>query len=253
MDNTYDFESDIGPCSSINKRDKIKYINLNNNYFDIKKVKCIPDENNYKIYRIRYNDENTNFYIISDKAFRSYGLKDKYDHKKKIKYNNNDSDEMQLSIILDNKNKYHNIFKDIINKIYNKLDVNFKKHSIKVHNPISDTHNTMNIDINEDTILYKFENQQYSLMRLKDLVYFNYIPYKIQPYIYIKNLKENNKTIYMNFVAKVVIIEFIQFYISFDHGCFAFSEDTRDNDGVKSNISDKQDPKKVNKDERVRF
>lgn len=250
MDNTYDLESDIGSYNC-NKRDKIKYINLNNDSFDIQKVKCIPDEKNYNVYKIRYNDENTNFYIIPDKSFRSYGLKNKYDHKKKIRYNNYDSDdEIQLSIILDNQNKYHNIFKDIINKIYNKLDINFKKSNIKVYNPISDTHNTMNFDINEDIILYKFENQQFSLMKLRDLIYFNYIPYKIQPYIYIKNLKENNKTLYMNFVAKVVIIEFKKCYISFDHGCFAFSEDPRDNDSEQSNISNKVNK---GKDKRIRF
>jgi hypothetical protein len=251
MDNTNDLESDIGSYSS-NKRDKFKYINLNNDSFDIQKVKCIPDEKNYNIYKIRYGDENTNFYIIPDKAFRSYGLKNKYDHKKKIRYNNYDSDdEIQISIVLDDQNKHHNVFKSIINKIYNKLDINFKKNNIKVYNPISDTHNTMNFDINEDTILYKFENQQLSLMKLEDLIYFNNIPYKIQPYIYIKNLKENNKTLYMNFVAKVVIIEFKKCYISFDHGCFAFSEDPRDNDSndtEQSNISDK-----VNKEKRVRF
>lgn len=252
MDNISEVGSDIGSYNS-NKNDRIRYINLDNNSFDIQKVRCIPDEKKYNIYKIRYNDENTNFYIIPDKAFRSYGLKNKYDHKKKIRYNNYENDdEIQLSIILDNQNKYHNIFKDIVNKIYNKLDINFKKHNIRVYNPISDTHNTMNFDINEDTILYKFENQQVSLMKLKDLIYFNYIPYKIQPYIYIKNLKENNKTLYMNFVAKVVIIEFKQCYISFDHGCFAFYEDPRDNDDEQINISVSD---KINKDEnkRVRF
>lgn len=235
MDNVYDHMSETRSDNN-NKRDKIKYINLNNNYFDINKLKCIPDENNYKLYKIRYNDDNTNFYIIPDKSFKSYGLRNKYDYKKNIKHNN-DNEEIQLSIILDNKNKYHNIFKDIINKIYNKLDTNFKNHGIKVYNPISSTYNTMNIDINEDTILYKFENQQISLMKLQDFIQFNHIPCKIQPYIYIKNIKESNKTIYITFVAKVVIIEFTHLYISFDHGCFAFSEDPGDNDSEIGSIS----------------
>lgn len=130
MDNISEVGSDIGSYNS-NKNDRIRYINLDNNSFDIQKVRCIPDEKKYNIYKIRYNDENTNFYIIPDKAFRSYGLKNKYDHKKKIRYNNYENDdEIQLSIILDNQNKYHNIFKDIVNKIYNKLDINFKKHNI---------------------------------------------------------------------------------------------------------------------------
>jgi hypothetical protein len=249
----YDFDYDVGSTSN-NKKYKYKYIMINNNTFDIQKVKCIPDEKYDYIYNIRYNDEFTKFYIIPDKSFDSYGIKNKYSPKQKILYNDDENNnELQFSIIFDNKNKYHNIFKDIINKIYNKLDINFKNHNIKVYNPISTNHNTMNIDINENTIIYKFENQQLSLMKLNELIYHNHIRFKIQPYLFINSLKENNKTLYINIVAKTVIVEFKKHYISYDHCCFAFSNDPSDNDSIQSDISQDPNKKGSDKSNRVRF
>ena len=253
--NNIDNRSDISftnNSTNNNKKYKYKYINIDNNTFDIQKVKCIPDEKYDYIYNIRYNDEFTKFCIIPDKSFSSYGIKNKYYPKQKVILNDIDNiRELQFSIIFDNKNKYHCIIKDIINSIYKKLDINFKKENIYVYNPISNTHNTMNIDITENTTIYKFENQQLSLIKLDDLMYYNHIGFNVQPYFYINNVKENNKKLYINIMAKTIIVEFNKQYINYDHCFFAFSHNPSDNDSIQSNTTSNTTDSK--KDKRIRF
>lgn len=240
MDNIFDIDKD----SVISKKEN--YIHVNVSDFDINKVIFLSDDNLENRYNIRYNDDNTNFYIVPGKAFCSYGIKEKYNIKSKLKYSNNESD-YQVSIKLDINNSYHKNFKNIVDEIYNRLDINFKKKNIKVYYPISEKYNTIHLNINKNTPLYIYKNQVIDLINLNQLITYNHIPFKIWPHIYIKYFNLNRDIIYFNFFVKVAVIEFDNLYGSYDNVIYAFSEDPRDNDSIKSNQSNMSKIKKLNK------
>lgn len=57
---------------------------------------------------------------------------------------------------------------------------------------------------------------------------------------------------YINIVAKTVIVEFKKHYISYDHCYFAFNNDPSDNDNIQNDIS-QNNKKNLDKSNRVRF
>ncbi len=244
MNDIFDIDGN-SVISNNNKKENYIYINTNN--FDINKVIFLSDDNVENRYNIRYINDNTNIYIVPEKAFSSYGVKDRYNGKYKLKNRNNDSDSYKISIKLDINNIYHQKFKNVIDEIYNRLDINFKKKNIKVHYPISDKYSTINLDINETTPLYIYKNQVMDLIDLDQLIRYNHIPFKIWPHIYIKNFNLNKNIIYFNFVIKVAVIEFSNLYGSYDDVIYAFSEDPRDNDSTESSQSNMSKIKKLNK------
>lgn len=251
MKNIFDINNDCDQSSIIsnnNKKENYIYINVSN--FDINKVIFLSDDNLENRYNIRYNLDSTNFYIIPEKSFCSYGVKDKFNNKSKSKNFNNKSDIYQVSIKLDSNNNYHKNFKNIIDGIYNRLDINFKKKNIKVHYPISEKYNTINLDISEITPLYIYKNQVTDLITLEQLIKYNHIPFKIWPHIYIKHFNLNKDIIYFNFAVKVAVIEFDNLYGSFDNLVYAFSDDPRDNDSIKSNQSNISENRKIKLKER---
>ena len=82
-------------------------------------------------------------------------------------------------------------------------------------------------------------------------MYYNHIGFNVQPYFYINNVKENNKKLYINIMAKTIIVEFNKQYISYDHCFFAFSHNPSDNDSIQSNTTSNTTDSK--KDKRIRF
>lgn len=240
MDNIFNIDKD-STISNNNKKENYIYVNVSD--FDINRVIFLSDDN----LENRYNDDNTNIYIIPEKAFRSYGIKDKYNNKSKLKHSNNENDLYQVSIKLDINNSYHKKINNIIDGIYNRLDTNFRKKNIKVHYPISEKYNTINLNISKSTPLYVYKNQVTDLISLDKLIEYNHVPFKIWPHIYIKYFNLNGNTIYFNFVVKVAVIEFDNLYGSYDNLIYAFSEDPRDNDSIKSNQSSMSEIKNVNK------
>ncbi len=228
--------------STINNDNKENYIYVDVNNFDINKITLIEDISVDNRFIIKYINDNTNFYIIPDKAFNSYGIKNKYKNINNIGNNNN---EKQVSIIMDKNNIHHVNFKNVIDKIYNKINNYFKRENIKVHNPISKKYSVINAEINEKSVLYIYENQVPRLVTFKDIMDRNHVPFKIWPYLYIKYLNKNNNTLYFNFVIKTAIIEFEQCYSSFDKLIYAFSEDPKDNDSINSNNSIKGKGRKL--------
>lgn len=244
MNNIFDIDKN-SVISNNNKKEIYTHINVND--FDINKVIFLSDDNLENRYNLRYNNDNTNIYIVPEKAFYSYGIKDKYNSKYKLKAKDNESDAYQVSIKLDFNNSHHKKFKNVIDEIYKRLDINFRKKNIKVHYPISEKHNVINLDISEITPLYIYRNQITDLIDFDQFIRYNHVPFKIWPHIYIKNFNLNKDIIYFNFVVKVAVIEFDNLYGSYDNLIYAFSEDPRDNDSIESNQSNMSKVNKLNK------
>lgn len=234
INDTFDNDS-----TTSNNYKKENYIHINVGDFDINKVIFLGDRKNVGRYNIRYENDYTCFYIIPEKAFGSYGIKDKYKKNCKISLiNNNDSEAQQVSIRLNLNNNYHKLFANIIDDLYKRLDNHFKKNNIKVHHPISEKYNTINLDINEKTHIYIYNNHTTTPVTLKHLISLNHIPFKIWPHIYIKNFSKsvtkNIETIYFNFYINVCVIEFENTYGPYDKMVFALSDDPRDEDNIKN-------------------
>lgn len=244
MNNIFDIDGD-SVVSNNNKKEKYIYVNASD--FDINKVIFLSDDKVENRYNIRYINDDTNIYIVPEKAFCSYGIKDRYNGKYKLKSRNNESDAYKISIKLDINNIYHKKFKKVIDEIYNRLNTNFKKKNVKVHYPISEKYSAINLDVSDITPLYVYKHQIIDLIELDQLIKYNHIPFKIWPHIYFKYFNLNKDIIYFNFTIKVAVIDFDNLYGLYDKVMYAFSEDPRDNDDIENNQSNLSKNKKFNK------
>lgn len=192
---------------------KYKYININN--FDITKLKIKRDKENGILcdtYSISY--DGYDFYIIPSGNFNTYGIqygnKEIQDDKSFVSDYTDifyDNKFKKISIIFDDNNNNHLVYKNVIKNIYKKLSDNLK--NVKIYNPINN-YNAMNIEINDRSVLYELNINSKKLDKIviSDLIKYRYHPFKISPIIYFKKFNKKNDILYFNLCIKYAVIKY---------------------------------------------
>jgi hypothetical protein len=166
-----------------------KYINIDINDFDIKKLKIDKDKSNNRYintYSSTYSGNN--FYIIPNACFNSYGLKDRNNNENNTINSNGSISEFddlkKVSIIFDDNDADHVKYKIVIIDIYSKLKEFFKNSRVvnTVYNPINN-YNAMNLEITEKTLLYKYvdNNKNIKMLSFNKFIEYRNFPFKISP------------------------------------------------------------------------
>lgn len=217
------------------------YVNINVNDFDINKLNLYKE--NLKIkdevqYYLKYNDKY--FYMETNKAFNSYGIKSKFNKKIENEYDyetNYEDTPKKVSIIINDNNSYHKKYKEIINLIYNKVDNYCKNNNLKLYNPISVNYNAINLEINNKSILYLYNKQSIELTILKNIIKFNHVPFKIAPTIYFKPFIKKDNILYFNICIRTAIIQFEVFHPNLDKvsNLFSYNMEYEDKKSNKEN------------------
>lgn len=239
-------------------RNNSKYININIDNLDITKLKITRDRDNNGIslntYSITY--EGNEFYIFPNKSFDTYGIK--FDNKDNLNGSSIDSNSdytdiesnnnfKKISIIFDDNNRYHVIYKKVIIDIYKQLSNNLK--NVKIHNPINN-YNAMNLEINDKTLIYEYNrlDQKIDKLVIQDVIKYRNFPCKIAPIIYFKKFNRKNDILYFNLCIKSVIIEYIRFPMDFDQivTMFDYTDIKRDNNIIEQSDNNDDDSDEIN-------
>ena len=222
---------------SSNNKNKIyrqhEYIYINNfnvNNIDIKKGKNINGQFNNTI--IIQNNKN-GFYLIPIKCFKSYGVKNVEVLGEEV---------TKISIIFEDDNKNHNLYKDILEKIYEKVDVALKKINVEVIHPFGEKRrNTIDLQVTKFTKLYEYTDIETKPIALNTLCELSNISFKISPIIYLKNLIIKDNKTYFNFGIKEAYIQFDKPIVPFDSLQNMFQIDSSDYEDNNSTIISQDD------------
>lgn len=186
------------------KQNNIIFIdNFDINSLDIKKDRGDDGNFNNKVI-IQYNKNG--FYIIPIKCFKSYGVK-------KVELFENELSK--ISIIFEHNNKYHDIYKNVLDQIYNRVKLALKSLNAEIVYPIG-KYNTIDLQIENFTKFYEYNDIEVKPITLNYLRKLSNITFKISPIIYLKKLIIKNNKTYFNFVIKEAYIQFDKPMISFD-------------------------------------
>lgn len=186
------------------KKNSIIFIdNFNINNLDIKKDRDSDGKFNNKVI-IQYNKNG--FYIISIKCFKSYGIK-------KVELFR---DELsKISIIFEDNNKYHDVYKNVLNQIYNRVGLALKSLNTEVVHPIG-KYNTIDLQVEKFTKFYEYNDIEVKPIALNYLHELSNITFKISPIIYLKKLTIKDNKTYFNFMIKEAYIKFEKPIVPFD-------------------------------------
>lgn len=231
------------------------YININN--FDITKLKIKRDKKidgtPLDTYSITYEDKI--FYITPNKSFDTYGIQlgnkdialssiSSESDFTDISVDNKRYNFKKISIIFDDNNRYHLVYKNVINNIYKRLCDSFR--DIKIHNPINN-YNAMNIEINDKTFMYEYNkfHQKLDKLVINDVIKYRNFPFKIAPTIFFKKFNKKNNILYFNLCIKYAIIEYKEI-VDFDTASLLFDDINSDiqnvpNLDINNNIYDDVD------------
>lgn len=211
------------------KQNSIIFIdNFNINNLDIKKDRDSDGKFNNKVI-MQYNKNG--FYIIPIKCFKSYGIK-------KVELF---GDELsKISIIFEDNNKYHDVYKNVLNQIYNRVNLALKSLNTEVVHPIG-KYNTIDLQVEKFTKFYEYNDIEVKPIALNFLHDLSNITFKISPIIYLKKLIIKNNKTFFNFVIKEAYIQFDKPMISFDTLQNMFQSTLIDYDVDKSTITSEND------------
>lgn len=144
--------------------------------------------------------------LLPEKKFRSYGFKN-------VNLNGdvNNFNLFKVSIIFDD-NRFHNKYKNVIEKLYNKLYIAFKKRNIEVIHPLGVRKYTLDLEINKESLFHEYKNMETKNLSIKRIRDMDGVHFQIDPIITIRklSLKEtiNGKKLYMNFIINEAYVEY---------------------------------------------
>lgn len=214
-----------------NKQNNYIFIyKFNINNVDIKKDRDSEGKFNNKVI-IQYNKNG--FYIVPIKCFKSYGIK-------KVELF---GDELsKISIIFEDDNKYHNIYRNVLDQIYNRVNLALKSLNAEAIHPMGEKkYNTIDIQIEKFTKFYEYNNVEAKPITLNFLHNLSNVTFKISPIIYLKKLTIKNNKTYFNFVIKEAYIQFDKPIIPFDILQNMFQSTSIDYDIDEATITENND------------
>ena len=176
--------------------------------FDLAKITVDKDKDRNGIFNNKYVIKYDNGYLklLPEKKFRSYGFKN-------VNLNGdvNNFNLFKVSIIFDD-NRFHNKYKNVIEKLYNKLYIAFKKRNIEVIHPLGVRKYTLDLEINKESLFHEYKNMETKNLSIKRIRDMDGVHFQITPIITIRklSLKEtiNGKKLYMNFIINEAYVEY---------------------------------------------
>lgn len=227
MNSVYSFEN----------RDKIfkpyEYVYINN--FDINNINIKKEKNKDEAFNnavtVEYNKNG--FYLIPIKCFRSYGIKN---------VEALDEEINKISIIFDDNNKYQNLYKDILEKLYKRVDIALKKINVSVIHPFGEKRrNTIDLIITKYTKFYAYNNIEAEPIALNTLYNLSNISFKIAPIVQLRKFIIKDNKCYFNFMIKEAYLQFDKPVVPFDALQNMFQADINDYIDNNSTTSDQDD------------
>lgn len=185
-----------------------EYIYINN--FNVNNIAIKKDKNEDGSFNntivIQYNKNG--FYLVPVKCFKSYGIKTFESYGEELN---------KVSIIFEDDNKHHNIYKNILEKLYKKVDTSLKKINVSINPPFSEKkYNTIDLNITKFTKFYVYKDIEVNPIALNNICSLSNIPFKISPIIYLKKLTIKDNKTYFNFMIKEAYIQFEKPIVPFD-------------------------------------
>lgn len=222
---------------SFGDRNKIfksyEYIYINN--FNIDSIDIKKEKNKDEVFdntvKVLYNKNG--FYLIPIKCFKSYGIKNFEAFGEEIN---------KIPIIFDENNKYHNLYKNVLEKLYKKVDIALKKINVSVIHPFGEKRrNTIDLIVTKYTKFYVYNNIEVEPIALTTLYNLSNISFKISPIIQLKKFIIKNNKCYFNFIIKEAYLQFDKPVVPFDTLQNMFQEDKNEYIDNSSTTSDQDD------------
>lgn len=203
----------------------MSYLKINAKDFDCSKLNISKTADSK--YIIKYKEKP--FYIVTDSKYKTYGVK-------KI------SSISKITIIFDKNKKNHDIFKKIINTIFQKVYKYMKNHekleNLEISNPLGQKQYTLDLEIyqtkyNSTSFYEVIENDIVPL----DLEKINK-SFEIFPIIFLHQLVISNNKLYFNYVIQQGYIKFEQLMLDKNYIFRIFNEIEDENENIYSDNED---------------
>lgn len=187
------------------------YLKINIKDFDCSKLNI--SKTSESKYIIKYN--NKPFYIITDSKYKTYGVK-------KI------NSISKITIIFDKNKKNHDIFKNIINTIFQKVCKYMKNHekleNLEISNPLGQKQYTLDLELYQtkynSTSFYEVIDNDIVPLELEKINK----SFDIFPIIFLHQLVISNNKLYFNYVIQQCYIKFEKLMLDKDYIFRIFNE-----------------------------